>query len=46
MFAGTSTKEGSSVTLNYISSNERFVDYLLDNNTSGSHLVKGNCLDC
>ena len=45
-FAGTAIKDGSLVKLNYIRSNERFVDYLLDNDTSGSHLVKGNCLDC
>ena len=45
-FAGTATKDGSLVKLNYIRSNERFVDYILENDTSGSHLVKGNCLDC
>ena len=46
VFGYSATEEDTSIVLNYISSNEEYVDYIIENKSAPSHIIKGRCLDC
>ena len=47
MFGSTATESDAKIIINYISSNERFVDYIIANKYPiEANIIKGVCVDC